>query len=393
MYSNAYPFADPMKGTRKNRVIEGVLAASLAAGCTVSAGAQDAGTEPTPELKDFRLDPAPKAEPAPLPTSAPNLDPVPAPKVDSPPAVQAAPRAESRAAQRSTERTQPRRDEPDAVQAPAKEPLPAETADTAPVDTAKAPVVDAKPSEAPAPKNTTPGDAMRFWPILLSLLAALLGWLGYRQWRSQTAMELPPETEPVQPVDVAEPIPTDEPQPDPVVVPAASRRQQPESALNQGALTASFEPADARLSLANLTITGCLRLHYEGKKPLAALRLRNQVISACEGQQVMINAFHNDPEAGRIDSLGSVQPGEEIVLTLELQVPRDGLQAFDWRQRLFVAPILLLNLESEDGSVEPSRINCLVGLEGDPASPKMRPLPIDRGPKHFAALRFRPLPA
>jgi hypothetical protein len=145
--------------------------------------------------------------------------------------------------------------------------------------------------------------------------------------------------------------------------------------------------------MANLTITGCLRLRYDGPTALKSLRLRNLVISASEGQRDLIESFHKDDHAGQIDILGEVKPGEEIVLTLELLVPRDSLQAFDWRERRFIAPILLINLSSDDPSITPCQLNCLVGQEGDPASSRMQPLPIDRGPRHFAALRFLPIAA
>ena len=86
-------------------------------------------------------------------------------------------------------------------------------------------------------------------------------------------------------------------------------------------------------------------------------------------------------------------PGEEINLTLEMQVPRDALQAFDWRERRFVAPIVLINVASDDGATTPCRISCVVGQEGAPGAARLQPIPIDRGPKLFAALQFRPIAA
>lgn len=220
---------------------------------------------------------------------------------------------------------------------------------------------------------------LRFWPLLLALLALVGGWYGWRRWKARQLVVREPIVIPSEP----EFAPT----------PPKPAAPSPIPAQHRGTLTASFEPEEARLSVANLTVTGCLRMRYEGAEPLEALRLRNMVISACEGQRAMIEAFHSDNAAGQVDILGGIQPGEEIILTLELQVPRDALQAFDWRERRFVAPILLLNVGSEDGSIAPCRINSLVGQAGDPASPKMQPLPVDRGPKLFEALRFQPIAA
>lgn len=363
--------------------------AAIAACIAMGAGAQDVATETPPELKDFRLDTPPARDPAPKPQTlppppTPEPSPAPQPKAEAPRGESPATRVEPKSAPRAAAPEASPAARPDAAEAPVAEPLSPENADAA------LPETTGEPADQPILENSPPAqrdwlaEATRFWPALLALFAALLGWLGYRAWRSRRRGGALADTdddllvEPLEPRDSLVP---------------AKAAVPPTPFPTIGAMTASFEPADARLSIANLTITGCLRLRYDGTEPLASLRLRNQVISACEGQQAMINGFHADPTAGRIDALGAVQPGEEIVLTLELQVPREGLQAFDWRQRLFVAPILLLNIDSEDRSVAPCRINSLVGLEGDPTSPRMRPMPIDRGPRHFDALRFRPLAA
>lgn len=372
----------------------------LAAGLSMAAVAQDAVPETKPELKDFRLDKAPPKEkpvegpPAPIPQtqspppvvetprSAPAITPQPVPKVEASPEVRT---------ERPATSTKPTAPAPTSATAePAQTAKPAATAPAETLPATEQSLLPA-PAEEPAAETvqappSAPIDWQAYWPALAALLALLLGYFGWRSWarREHTApaqeIVFAPQEEESLPVTAALAI-------------KLGKKATPAPLPPTGNLTASFEPSDARLSLANLTITGCLRLHYDGPEPLPSLRLRNQVISACDGQQRMIEAFHTDPGAGQIDMLSAVQPGEDIALTLELQVPRDALQAFDWKERRFVAPILLLNLSSEDGRITPCRINSLVGQESDALSPRMKPLPIDRGPKHFDALRFRPIAA
>ena len=338
----------------------------IAACVAVGVSAQETVPDTPPELKDFRLDtPKPKesqpqAAQPPLPTPAPQ----PQPKVNErvpvrPPTHTVPPPASKVEPESRTEAEPP-------PEADATEAAP-EAAST--IEPVTVPVADTSPAIS---------GLLQFWPLLLALLAVLAGWFVWRNWK---ARQLPPRA----PIVFA-----GEPDPEPATPVAAP---PPAQIRPRGALTATFEPADARLSIANLTVTGCLRLRYEGPEPLQSLRLRNMVISACEGQRAMIDAFHGDETAGQVDILDGIQPGEEIVLTLELQVPRDALQAFDWRERRFVAPILLLNVGAEDGEVAPCRITTLVGQAGDPGSPKMHPLPVDRGPKLFEDLRFQPIAA
>lgn len=376
MHSRLKPLSAPMKNAASQRVRWRVLAAALlVASLDVSVTAQDATPESPPELKDFRLDTPPPREKAAEAAPPPIVAPQPQPKAETPRAAPSTPRPAPQADPRrelETETATPASDAQPQVEEPTllPEPLPQTEAPA-----------QAEPAAAPSETGDLTSTLLGLWPIFAALLALLAGLLAFR-WlknRQPDALEA-----------VAQ---SNGPPVAPTITPPAPRPIVPQPAVSRGSLSASFEPSDARLSVANLTITGCLRLRYDGPEALQSLRLRNLVISASEGQRSFIDSFHNDPNAGQIDTLGGVQPGEEIVLTLELQVPRDGLQAFDWRERRFVAPILLLNLSSDDPSIAPCRINCLVGQEGDPMSPRMQPLPIDRGPRHFAALRFSPIAA
>jgi hypothetical protein len=378
MHSRLKPLSAPMKNAASQRVRRKVLAAALlAASLGVSVTAHDATPENPPELKDFRLDTPPPREKAPEAAPPPIVAPEPQPKAERPRAEPTTPRPAPKTAPSREAEAQPSPVQPESQAQPsAVEPgiLPES------LPQAEAPT-ESEPAATPSETGSLASTLLDLWPILAALIALLAGWLAFRWFRNRQPDALE---------GIAQ---SSEPPITPTVPPPGPEPTTPQPAVSRGSLSASFEPSDARLSIANLTITGCLRLRYDGPEALQSLRLRNLVISASEGQRSFIDSFHNDLNAGQIDTLGGVQPGEEIVLTLELQVPRDGLQAFDWRERRFVAPILLLNLSSDDPSIAPCRINCLVGQEGDPMSPRMQPLPIDRGPRHFAALRFSPIAA
>ncbi len=241
-----------------------------------------------------------------------------------------------------------------------------------PVEVAESETAESAPSVAASPIS----DYIQYWPWLAALLAAVLGLMLLGFWKRRRARLF--VEEPVL-VKAHAPIPAPIPVAKPVV--ASSN------------LTIRFDPADARLSVANLTVKGHLHLRYDGEAQLDTLKLRTRIMSACDGQKALIDAFHSDPAAGQIESLDSVVPGEEIDLTLEMQVPRDALQAFDWRERRFVAPIVLINIASDDADVTPCRISCVVGQEGAPGAARLQPIPIDRGPKLFPTLQFRPIAA
>jgi hypothetical protein len=418
MHSTNDPRFRPMNSARPSRaplqwaLKTGSFSVALLATCyNVGVAAQDAVPETQGELKDFRLDtPTPKektAEPAPPPISE-----TPKPKVEAPIPVQqpkgqertvskpaAAPEAKT-AVPKATSLTDPKPDDAAVDLAP---PI-AETVTKTPDGLVDAdPVAKAEPAVAAANFN-----AAQYWPLGLGLLGLLLVLGGFVVWRkkrpaSQYDDVVDEVTASADLIDDGNDSHVEEIAPladlpaaastAPAPVVAALAEPTPVKTTVRRVLSASFEPAEARLSLTNLTVTGCLRMRYESPDPLETLQMRSQVISACEGQQAMIDAFHADSSAGQVDSLGPVQPGEEIVLTLELQVPREGLQAFDWRERRFIAPILLLNIGSDNSEIAPVIINCLVGQQGNPASNKMRPLAIDRGPRLYGDLRFQPLAA
>lgn len=356
------------------------LAAATVLLCS-TANAQDAATTSSGELKDFRLDnpppkqaePEPKIEPSAQP---PNAAAIPDQKIPT----------ENAARKKERPKADSQRPNTDAMQPSVTgDPSPA----TAPATNTKT-VTDIVEATKPTPKNATPRpipntersfDFLSFWPLLAALVAALAGLALFRLWKGRMAAAnieaLPLKVFPKHPAKSIEPPPLPHPETTPVT----------------GQLETRFEPDNARLSVANLTVTGRLHLRYDGDAPIESLRLRTLMVSVCDDQKVIIDRFHRNAEAGQINNLGPVAAGEEIRMKLELQLPRDALQAFDWRERRFVAPIVLINIASDVPGIQTVRITCLVGQAGDATSARLQPLPIDRGPKLFDTLQFRPIAA
>ena len=332
----------------------------------MSVVAQDTLPDKNGDLSGFRLDTPPPKEKA-----------EPPPKVEAPvvkPVVKSAP-PPAKPVQRTSPQTQP-------STAPQQNAPTAETLApaSAPRFTDVPPPTDVIESGAAEPATNVEAsptaDYFHYWPWLAALLVGVLGFVFFGIWKRRRA-----------PVYAAEPAVARPRAP----VPPPDTVSEPVGATSN--LTARFDPDNARLSVANLTVRGHLHLHYDGAAPLESLQMRTRVMSACDGQKAIIDAFHSDPAAGQIESLGRIMPGEALDLTLEMQVPREALQAFDWRERRFVAPIVLINIAADDGAITPCRVSCVVGQEGAPGAARLQPIPIDRGPKLFGALQFRPIAA
>jgi hypothetical protein len=350
--------------------------------------AQDTTQTSSGELKDFRLDSPPPKDKEPEPT----------PKQEAPVAQQQAQEsAQQRPALKSEapKKVPVRRTEPRDANPPVSEDAIVEvvkpTSDLLPPSSTLPAAVPAQTSATVAAKEDPATDYRPYWTIFAALIAALASLAIWVMWRRRKSAEAAPgeflEREAISPAPIADPAP-DVPQP--TLKTKSALKPRPAAT---DALAVEFTPDNARLSVANLTVTGRLHLHYLGKKPLGTLRLRTLMISACDGQNDIINSFHSDPQMGQINSLNAVAPGEEIKMKLELQLPRDALQAFDWRERRFVAPIVLIHIDSEKQSIEPIRITSLVGQDGGPGSVRLQPIPVDRGPKLFYTLQFRPIAA
>lgn len=368
-----------MIGTWKTAFGRGaVVFALVGAGIALPAGAQEVLPQTPPGLEDFRLDKPPPREEEPAPKAE-----QPAPQQQPQPQPQPQPKAQRSGSEAVPTRVQPEADE----SAPGDSEVTPEPANsTEPL--VPPPLVAAAPEQAIEQKSATDAappasgwpELSSFWPLLAAAIALLAGFILFRTLRGRAAKdalalaEAPPAPLATAPVRKT------------AAVPAA-----PPPA--RASIEAHFDPGDARLSLANLTIAGTLHLHNVGSKPVANLTMRTAIMSACDGQAALIDAFHADRTQGDHQPLGPMVPGEKMDVKLEMQVPREALQAFDWRDRRFVAPIVLVNIGSDDPAIAPCRLSCVVGQVGKQLSSRLTPIPIDRGPRRFATVQFQPIAA
>ncbi len=367
--------------------------------------AQSAPEQTPPELRDFRLDPKPAEKPVEQRMGPPSDTPAPVSPVPvvakptpspSPQRVQAPePRPEREVAKKATPETpkvESKREEteestttdtqqsdPPAVE-PVAEQEPAVTETIVPTDTKTAAPADAKLSN------------FSLWAGLggLALVLALLGaWLLRRRRDTITAALAPDET--LHDAYQSKPIKKGEGEAlqEPLAASSARAKSAPEPEYAPR-LSAEFTPENAQLSLANLTISGRLALRNISDGPLRDVKVRTTMISANEGQREMIRQFHSDDSKGHADAIGDAKAGEEIDLALEIQQPRLELNEFDWRERRFMAPIVLIHLSGRGPKgLEHCELSCLIGRETAPLAERMKPFHTDRGPRRFQGLGFR----
>jgi hypothetical protein len=391
MHSTHKILTGPMLSKSKTACL--TLGLPLLAVSALPLAAQEAPAPTPPELRDFRLDPKPAEKPPEQPTVAEPPVAQPAPVVVPP-----QPKVEPRAAT----------PKPRAEPAPAKT-VPSETTirdekKAEPPKAAPELKVEPLPTEAVTPSNSTPSEpkatpdvtaqlaapSLPFafapwmgWSALATLAALLSGWLFLRRRRVSQAAD---DVDMVQ-VDY-QPAPTD-PQID-AGDPAPLRAAIDPKATRTPWLHADFTPEQAQLTLANFTISGRLALHNVGKAQLRDVKVRTTMISACEGQNALISEFHADEGRGHTESIGDARAGEEIALSLEIQQPRVELNEFDWRERRFMAPIVLIHLSGRGPQgLEHAELSCLIGRESDAETQRMKPFHTDRGPRRFEGLGYR----
>ncbi len=365
------------------------------------ANAQDTLPQTPPELRDFRLDEKP-ATPS-----------VTAPVIIVPDVKPAAPTAAR--APRTTATPKPRTEPAQKAQAKAEATTPPPLTGATPTDTnpalvpvtpqtgtetqAEAPATQASP-EAEASPGFDPSSLPWGW-IAGALMLAAIGLFGLAKLRTRRMvpdMAIPEDTLHTAPDEISDdhiaPAVEEEIIPPPITVkPVKAPPVQTERPL----LDVSFVPGKATISLANLTISGQLRIINQGTIPVTAMKLRAVMISASEIQDDIITAFHRDKSLHFTEELGKADAAERIGMDLELSIPLTELRSYPLGdQRLFV-PIVLANVEYDWGEAsaevghDEARLACLIGREANPPKPKMAPLRLDLGPRSFTPLGQRPV--
>jgi hypothetical protein len=370
--------------------------------------AQEAIPNTPQELKDFRLDK--KSEPP--KEAAPVII---VPEVKTPVKTGVEPTFEP--SQRPTIKPPAIRS---SKKAPAPVTIPPVTAPpiTAPIVETPAPTPDGAiapsvPKTSPVAKTPSSGEATGFdfaslpwWWIASGLAVAaflLLGLGTLRAKRKRVQAQIyeednaPHLTPPITPQSVL--IPEDAPARTAyeTIPPPASPEPEPAKKVRidteRPLLNVSFVPTKATVSVANLTITGQLRIINQGKNSTESMRLRAILISASEIQNDVIAAFHNDKDVHFTEDVGEIHGAERIAMEIELSIPLAELRSYPLGdQRLFV-PIMLANIDytwGKNGHDE-AKLACLIGREATPPKPKMGPLRLDLGPRSFAPLGQRPV--
>ena len=318
--------------------------------------------------------------------------------------------------------------DPTATDAPAVA-APPDTGTQSPADNGSA---EPLPSEAAEPAAAAQG-SWSIWSLLLWLLigAGLIGALVFflRSRRGPVAPELSKTAHAPQPQPSPQPLLEPETAPDGTinaapeslpnialqslrangaanineassktepVIPAFLANEQPTAKQpppDRPQLEIGFVPLKAMISLANLTITGELRIINAGNAPAKSLIVRAAIISASAAQNDAITAFHNDKSRAG-DELGEAATGERLATEIELQIPLHELISYPMNDRRLFVPIMLANIVydwGEDEQSDEARLSCLIGREATPAAAKMAPFWLDLGPRSIASLGQRPL--
>jgi hypothetical protein len=382
----------------KSSIHVSVIGIAMAMGVSVAVMAQETETTNPPELREFRLDPKPAEKPAdpepagppafetapkvtPAPVSAPTPMPAPAPvntepKPAVPTAVSASPALTKPAIQKEAAGNAP--PQPSAGNLTDDNPFPL------PLDSVQAPETGgdvASTDAVEAAKVDSNGNWQDYWARLP--LWALIGMgiapvLLIGLWLYRRRRQAAPYAQ--------------EFGDDGVLVPSLGDQETPNFPPKpveppQPRLLASFVAESAQLSIANLTIVGRLTLHNTSNGPLRALTVRTTMISASDGQREIIQQFHDDTGIGHAEVIGDVRAGEEISLALEIQQPRFEMNEFDWRERRFLAPIVLINLSGRGPQgLETCKLSCLIGRDATAETQRMKPFHTDRGPQRFEGL-------
>lgn len=153
-----------------------------------------------------------------------------------------------------------------------------------------------------------------------------------------------------------------------------------------------FIPDRAVVSIANLSVTGKLRLTNRTDKPVENLRLRAGLIGASSDQAEIISAFHNRDD-GSEKPLADLKPGEKRAFAIDMALPLADIPSYTVGTQKLLVPIVIANLGYGKGQNDQVELACVVGREANPPQPKLGPLRLDLGPRSFSPLGQRQLAA
>lgn len=414
-YSASTPFKVQMNVTGKDGLVSmlRVLMLALFILCAPGASAQDAMPQTPPELRDFRLDPQ-NAEPAEPPQTK-------TPVIELPDVSVAEP-TPTPSTSKARPPFKPKPAAPTAnPQSNQSAPLPAAATDVPQV----APTVPENEIQpAPSSQVATPTEdggfdpaKLNWWLIATGLGLAAVALLGLGAWTRRRKHQVAVFDKEDAPVFVSEVLadtriedahvivqePQDAPPPMPLPVSAAVPAIAPEIAqliakpapanAKRPELDISFVPKKAVVSMANLTISGEIRIINQGKAAAKSMRLRSIIISASEMQEDVIAAFHTDKVPLFSEELGEAGAGERIGMEVELSIPLSELRSYPLGDRRLFVPIVLANLDYDWGKSghDVAKLAALIGREATPPTPKMGPLRLDLGPRSFTPLGQRPV--
>ena len=366
------------------RVVKTLLLATTLLGLgTVPAYAQDTPIQTLPGADRFQLPPGnPQATPTPSPT------PTPAPTaVAPPPVVRTVPTPTPTPTASPTPRATPSptpTSTPSATETPAPAPtsLPSPAIIDGPVAT---PTPEATPSAVAteAAPAATGGPPSWLWWLAGLGLAGLAGYvLLSRRGRRETA-EVEPYVPVAPPPPPPRPVVPATPAPPPPVAPVAPER------------TLAFDLRP-------------LRLWTRGPNAYLAFELRLTNIGAVslDGVRPVVTLASAGPETARelaafaaqVPSLPGGDPfdlraGESRVVAGELTLPGDAMHVTSVADRELIVPVALVGATWRGGLSIASAADAFVVGPGDPSSPKLGPVWVDRPGQVFERLdarRFSP---
>lgn len=372
-----------------------LLAVAAALACA-PAQAQDtsaspAASEPAPVLRGFRLDQdKPKADPPPPTATVP-------PASETPKAAQPRPTQQPRA---EANQPAPKRNPPTPAENAAStstEPTaqpPASTTETPATTQPATEQIPAEPSTVTVP--STPSDNGLWWKLAAAFaaLAFVVAGLWWLRRQSQGSALEEPQAEvverPVAPISArpaqAAPTPVAPPV-KPAPPPPATQKPAAEAPI-----MLEFIPDRAVVSIANLSVTGKLRLTNRTDKPVENLRLRAGLIGASSDQAEIISAFHNRDD-GSEKPLADLKPGEKRAFAIDMALPLADMPSYMVGTQRLLVPIVIANLGYGQGQNDQVELACVVGREANPPQPKLGPLRLDLGPRSFSPLGQRQLAA